>query len=222
MDLFGMRLVVAIESEENRKLNETQVKELTGGDPIRGRRMREDNWEFRPSHTLIMATNHKPKIRGTDHGIWRRLKLVPFNVTVDDGQADKEMPEKLRGELPGILRWCVDGCLDWKELRLDEPAEVVTATEGYRDSENVFGGFWDDWIKLEFGAKLRAKDLHAAYAHWAREENQPPMSSRQISLYLEERGISKTRNNGIVYLGIGLQRDVPPPPGQQYSSKDPF
>src|SRR5262245_11504483 len=113
-DLFGRRPVVAIETEAGRLLNETMVKELTGGDRIRARRMREDFWEFSPTHTLMMGTNHKPKIRGTDRGIWRRIRLVPFTVTVDSLQEDRAMPEKLLAERPGILAWCVRGSLDWQ------------------------------------------------------------------------------------------------------------
>ncbi len=106
-DLYGKRLVVAIETESGRRLNETLVKELTGGDKIRARRMREDFWEFSPTHSIVLATNHKPTVRGTDHGIWRRLRLLPFTVSIPDGQADKSMPEKLRAEAPGILAWLV-------------------------------------------------------------------------------------------------------------------
>ena len=95
-------------------MNESLIKELTGGDRIRARRMKEDFWEFHPTHTLILATNHKPVIRGTDHGIWRRMRLIPFTVSVSDSNADRAMPQKLKNELPGILAWCVRGCLDWQ------------------------------------------------------------------------------------------------------------
>ncbi len=103
-DLFGKRLVLAIESGEGARIDETLVKELTGSDPIRARRMRENHWEFRPTHKIMLCTNHAPRVRGTDHAIWRRLKLVPFSVTIPDDKQDKALPDKLAAELPGILR----------------------------------------------------------------------------------------------------------------------
>jgi hypothetical protein len=103
-------LVLAVETEAGARLNEALVNELTGGDRIRARRMREDFWEFDPTHKFLMATNHKPKIRGNDYGIWRRLKLVPFVVTFPPDQQDKELGAKLRTEDEGILAWLVRGC----------------------------------------------------------------------------------------------------------------
>ena len=102
-DLCGRRFVSAIETEEGRKLAEVFVKEATGGDAIRARRMREDFWQFDPTHKLFLATNHKPVVTGTDHAIWRRLRMIPFEVTTSDDDMDKKLPEKLREELPGIL-----------------------------------------------------------------------------------------------------------------------
>src|SRR5690606_33658354 len=116
--LFGKRLVASIETEEGSRLRESLVKELTGGDRISARRMKEDYWEFEPTHKIVLATNHKPQIRGTDHAIWRRVHLVPFTVTIPDDQQDRDLPSKLRGELPGILAWCVRGCLEWQQIGL--------------------------------------------------------------------------------------------------------
>ncbi len=113
-DLHGKRFVAAVETADGGRLSEALVKELTGGDSIRARRMREDFWQFRPSHTVVLATNHKPTIRGTDHGIWRRIRLVPFTVTIPDAEQDKQLTSKLRAEWPAILRWAVAGCIDWQ------------------------------------------------------------------------------------------------------------
>ena len=119
-DLHGRRLISAIETEQGRKLNEVLVKELTGGDPIRARRMREDFWEFRPTHKVFLATNHKPVITGTDHAIWERIRLIPFTVTIPKEQRDTTLPDKLLAELPGILAWAVQGCLTWQQEGLGE------------------------------------------------------------------------------------------------------
>jgi P4 family phage/plasmid primase-like protien len=124
MDLFGKRLGVCSESNDGRRLDEGFVKELCGGDVIRGRRMREDSWEYKPTHKVLLTTNHKPVIKGTDHAIWRRIVLVPFNVQFwnpaksetgpDHLKQDKSLPEKLKAESEGILMWAIRGCLDWQ------------------------------------------------------------------------------------------------------------
>src|SRR5215213_6238174 len=131
-DLFGARFVASVETDEGRRLAEDLVKQLTGRDPIKARRMREDFWQFDPPHTLFLATNHRPEVKGTDYAIWRRLKLVPFEITIPGAEQDKGLPEKLREELPGILARIVRGCREWqREWQRDglgEPAEVRSAT----------------------------------------------------------------------------------------------
>lgn len=204
-DLFGKRLVVAIETEAGRRLNETMIKELTGGDSIRARRMREDFWEFKPTHTLIMATNHKPAVRGTDHGIWRRLKLVPFTVAMDDAQADKAMPEKLRDEYPGILAWCVRGCLAWQEDGLATPAEVTEATASYRREQDIIGAFLDECTTRSNALKVKASDLYKRYTEWAEAGREHVASMKMFSAAIEERGIEKKTSNGVWYMGLGLK-----------------
>lgn len=204
-DLFRKRLVVAIETESGRRLNETMVKELTGGDAIRARRMYEDFWEFQPTHTLLMATNHKPIIHGSDRGIWRRLKLVPFTVSVEGNEADKAMPEKLEAELPGILAWCVRGCLEWQSKGLVEPAEVLDATQEYRREQDKIGAFLDENVVRKLNAKVRASDLYARYKHWAERCNERALSSTMFGLEMKERGYEQKTSNGKLYLDIELR-----------------
>ena len=139
--LFNKRLVVDSETAEGAQFNENLVKQLTGGDKIRARRMREDFWEFSPTHKILMCTNHKPEIRETKNAIWRRVKLVPFNVTIPEDQQDARLPDRLRAEYPGILAWCVEGCLDWQELGLEIPPAVEDATKEYRRESDVIGEF---------------------------------------------------------------------------------
>src|SRR5690606_13257700 len=120
-DLHGKRLVFTVETDEGRRLDEATVKELVGGDRVRARRMRENFFESQPTHKIILATNHKPKVHGTDFAIWRRLQLVPFGVKFEGERKDKTLPAKLLAELPGILAWCVRGCLEWQERGLGPP-----------------------------------------------------------------------------------------------------
>src|SRR5215218_11171243 len=139
-DLFGMRLVASIEVEEGQRLAEALVKSLTGGDKVRARRMRQDFWQFHPTHTAFLCTNHKPEIRGTDNAIWRRIRLIPFTETLPPAEQDKKLPEKLRSELSGILAWCVEGCLEWRREDLQAPDEVRRATGEYRAEMDVLAG----------------------------------------------------------------------------------
>jgi putative DNA primase/helicase len=151
-------------------LAETVVKELSGGDTVKARRMREDYWSFKPSHSLALVTNHKPIVRGTDHGIWRRLRLIPFTQrfwdagkgeTGPDGyQADPRLKEKLHPELPGIVRWLVDACREWQREGLGQPQEVTDATAQYRDAMDVLGDFIAECCVEGPGCKVKAKALY--------------------------------------------------------------
>ena len=165
-DLFGKRLVAAVETGEGRRLDESLVKQLTGGDHIRARRMREDFWEFAPSHHIMMATNHKPLIRGTDVGIWRRLRLVPFNVQIDGAAADLAMSSKLKSERAGILAWMVRGCLSWQEIGLEEPESVREATCEYRSDSDLIGRFLDEHTLADSTLRTKCGDLYTRFKTW--------------------------------------------------------
>ncbi|NQT12370.1 MAG: DNA primase, partial [Planctomycetes bacterium] len=203
-DLFGKRLVVSVETEDGRRLAESQVKELTGADTLRARRMREDFWQFQPTHKLLLATNHKPEVRGTDLGIWRRLRLIPFDRTFTPDEQDKELAEKLRGELPHILRWCVQGCLDWQQRGLGEPEEVAEATASYRDEQDVVGQFIVERCVVDQEARVRAGDLYAAYEKHAEAAREFVLSQRKFGDRMTERGYERKRSGGLWYTGIGL------------------
>ncbi|MCE9556758.1 MAG: DUF5906 domain-containing protein [Planctomycetes bacterium] len=203
-DLHGKRLIACVETEENRRLAEGLVKELTGGDTIKARRMREDFWSFKPSHTAILITNHKPVVRGTDLGIWRRLRLIPFTVTIAADKQDKRLAEKLQAEASGILRWLVDGCLAWQMDGLGEPEEVVEATAGYRSEMDVLAEFMGDCCTTGAAFKVRAGDLYGAYVKWCEGRGEHPQSGRAFGTAMTERGYERHKNNGIWYLDIGL------------------
>jgi P4 family phage/plasmid primase-like protien len=205
-DLYRKRLVVAIESGEGARLNETLIKELTGSDRIRARRMREDFWEFDPTHKIMLSTNHAPQVRGTDHAIWRRLKLVPFTVTIPDGDQDKALPEKLLGELPGILAWCVTGCLDWQADGLRAPVEVTEATDSYRKDEDVLGVFLAEHCIINPALKAKASELYARYRVWAEASGETAANQTRFGKAMTERGFGRGKDSVIVYLGLGLRQ----------------
>lgn len=186
-DLFGKRLVVCVETEEGRRLNEALVKQLTGGDGVRARRMREDNWEFAPSHTILMATNHKPGVLGTDRGIWRRLRLVPFDVSIAEKDQDLDLSEKLEKELPGILRWAVEGCLEWQRDGLGRPDEVAKATAGYRGEMDVLATFLEERCVLVPDAVTGATRLYKEYQSWTEEAGEKAWTQKRFGGKLEDR-----------------------------------
>jgi putative DNA primase/helicase len=187
-DLFGMRLVASIEVEDGRRFAESLVKQLTGGDRVRARRMRQDFWEFDPTHTVFLATNHKPEVRGTDNAIWRRIRLLPFTETIPPDEQDKRLPEKLRGELSGILAWAVEGCLEWQLDGLQAPDEVLEATGEYRSEMDVIGAFLDECCILGDEKTVSAADLYRAYGEWCKDTGEALEKQRKFGGRLTERG----------------------------------
>jgi putative DNA primase/helicase len=186
-DLYGKRLVACIEADAGRRLNEALVKELTGGDAIRARRMREDFWQFQPTHKLVLATNHRPTVRGTDNGIWRRLKLVPFNVTIPDDAQDRQLPEKLQAELPGILNWAMSGCIEWQANGLGKADAITAATESYKAESDVLADWLAACCTRDPDAKTASGDLYKSYAAWANANGENVMSSTMFGKLLTER-----------------------------------
>jgi putative DNA primase/helicase len=148
-DLFRKRLAVASETKAAETLDDEQVKNLTGGDRLTGRRMREDPWGFWPTHTLILFSNHKPVVRGRDEGIWRRLRLVPWEVTIPEAERDEGLAVKLNSEAEGILAWLVAGAIQFNSAGLKPPEAVRVATSEYRASEDVIGRFLTDTFKFD-------------------------------------------------------------------------
>jgi putative DNA primase/helicase len=205
MDLFGKRFVLSVETEKNKTLNETLVKELTGNDVIRGRRMRENTWEFTPTHSLILATNNKPEIQGTDYAIWRRVKLLPFSVVVSDKQAIFDMSDRLTNEYPGILAWLVSGFQAWHERGLEEPACVSNETSKYKDEQDRLPDFLEDTVELNPGKRVKANALYVEYASWTKQAGMIPMSETSFGLAMEKKGYCKHRSNGIWYLNMLLR-----------------
>jgi putative DNA primase/helicase len=195
-DLFGMRFVASIEVEDGSRLAESLVKQLTGGDKVRARRMRQDFWQFDPTHKVFMAANHKPEVRGTDLGIWRRIRLIPFTETIAPADQDKQLPEKLRAELSGILAWAVEGCIEWQREGLQAPAEVRKATGAYRSEMDVIGAFLADECEIGDGYKAPFKAVYERYSEWCAEGGERPETGRKFNARLKERGRFEGRRSG--------------------------
>jgi putative DNA primase/helicase len=203
-DLHGKRLVVAIESAEGGRLAEALVKDLTGGDRIRARRMREDFWEFSPTHKIILCTNHKPRIVGSDHAIWRRVRLVPFEVVIPDEKQDKHLLDKLKEELAGILAWCVQGFREWQQDGLTVPREIKTATDSYRSEQDTLAAFIEECCFVHSDTSARAADLYAVFRDWAKRSGEKEISKRTFGLALGERGFQDDRGTGGTRMWKGI------------------
>jgi putative DNA primase/helicase len=178
---------------------------MTGRDTITARFMRAEWFDFKPEFTPWLATNHKPQVRGTDKAIWDRIRLIPFTVTIPDAEQDLELPDKLRVELPGILAWAVEGCIEWQEERLGNPPEVAAATETYRAEQDILANFIEDSCVLGEDKKAAAKDLYAAYRKWCQENGEDPIGKVAFGTKLGERGLGPSRTGGERrWRGIGL------------------
>lgn len=210
-DLHGARLAVCSEVDEKRRFAEAAVKRLTGGDRIKARRMREDFWEFDPTHKIVIAANHKPSVRGTDHAFWRRVRLVPFEVKIPKNERDKHLIEKLRAEAVGILAWAVRGCREWQAKGLAEPPEVSAATAAYRGKQDHIGRFLANCCRLEPNARTTADELRAAYETWCEENAENPLSPNDVGAALSSRELTRKRSTGgrWAWLGVALKRNVP-------------
>jgi putative DNA primase/helicase len=215
-DLFGKRLMVAAETKQGGRLNEERLKALSGSDPVKARRMREDFWEFDPTHKLVVMTNHRPEIRGDDDGIWRRLALWPFTVRYWDAdkgetgppefQADKTLPEKLQAEREGILAWLVAGCLDWQRHGMVMPAAVRAATAEYRSAEDQLGAFLAERCTLNSEFRVKASTLYETFKEWCKANGNRDMNATAFGMALAVRRIRRDDGRRW-YLGVALAAD---------------
>jgi putative DNA primase/helicase len=212
--LKGARFVTASETEDGRRLAESVVKDLTGQDTITARFMRAEFFDFAPTHKLHLSTNHKPEIRGTDTAIWRRIRLVPWTVTIPPAEQDKHLLEKLRAELPGILAWIVRGCVEWRRHGLQAPEEVREATRAYRAEMDVLAAFLEDCCILRPGASALATPLYITYKEWCEANGEHIEKQRRFGMRLTERGLRREKVGGVYkWHGIGLRVGAPGPSG---------
>lgn len=201
--LKGARLVTSVEPNEGMRLNEGLLKQLTGDDMITARKLYGDEFEYRPEFKLWVATNHKPTIRGTDLGIWRRIHIIPFTVTIPDEKVDKNLGEKLQDELPDILAWMMEGYRLWRYEGLVKPKVVEDAVRAYRNEMDVISAFLDSDYVIE-GGEVKSSVLYAVYCKWAAEGNEYKMPSRKFGIELGKK-FSKRKSNGcIIYSGLSV------------------
>ena len=214
--LRGARLVTATETEEGRRWAEAKIKQLTGGDIVSARFMRQDFFDYRPDFKLVIAGNHKPSLRSVDEAIRRRFHLIPFSVTIPPGERDAELTEKLKAEWPGILAWMIEGCLDWQKNGLRPPKAVREATEAYMAAEDAIAAWIDekcDRVAKEWSALTL---LFRSWSGWAQAAGEIAGAMKTFADALETRGfVRHKRNCGQGFWGLRVKPDEAPPPHWQ-------
>jgi putative DNA primase/helicase len=191
--LRGARLVTAQETEEGRRWAEAKIKALTGGDPITARFMRQDFFTYVPQFKLLIAGNHKPGLQGVDEAIRRRLNLIPFAVTIPPKERDLRLPEKLKAEWPAILRWAIDGCLEWRRRGLDQPQAVRAATDEYLADEDVFARWLDECCRRSAYAHETTADLFASWRKYCERTGEYAGTEKRFRENLKQRDFMPKR-----------------------------
>jgi P4 family phage/plasmid primase-like protien len=214
-DLMGRRFVPTDEVDEGEELAESLVKRLTGNKTLKGRFMRQNPFEFPALFKLWMLANCKPEIHGQDEGVWSRIRVIPFEVFFPPEKRIKGLSDILvAAEGPGILRWMVDGCLEWQRIGLAEPAKVREAIQTYRNEQDVIGDFIDqccesflDHPSLRDQARVQAGVLYNRYAEWCKENGEKTvLTNRRFASKITGRGYKLSPSNGVHYRhGITLK-----------------
>lgn len=191
--LQGARLAVASELPKGKTWDEGTIKDLTGGDRLTARKMRQDFFEFDPQLTLMIAGNNMPSFRGVDEAIRARVVLVPFTVTIPAERRDIALPEKLKAEGPAILRWAIEGALEWQRRGLDVPASVAAASAEYFDDEDTLGQFIDDEIRPETGGYVSGEEVHLRFCDWMERQGLNAWTKRTLVKEMKGRGYAEAR-----------------------------
>lgn len=200
--LKGARLVTSVEPNEGLRINEGLLKQLTGDDAVTARKLYCEEFEFKPEFKLWIATNHKPVIRGTDTGIWRRIHMIPFTVAIPDDKVDRNLSQKLRAELPAIFKWILDGCTLWQQEGLKMPLAVLNSVKEYRREMDVISAFLNDCCQNS--GSVAAKTLYACYCNWAESNNEYCLSNTRFGAEISKRYEKVKTRTGWYYNNISL------------------
>jgi putative DNA primase/helicase len=204
--LVGARFVISSEAGQDAGFDEAVVKQVTGQDRIACRFLYGEFFEYTPQFKIWLATNYKPTIRGNDHAIWRRIRLIPFNQQFKGDRRDPTLLEKLRAELPGILAWAVRGCLSWQREGLGRPETVLKATTEYRQESDQVGRFLSDRCTKGQEYSVSGKYLYGAYVNFCQQLGEKPLANNVFAAQISKHGYEKKRTRqGQVYQGLGLQ-----------------
>jgi putative DNA primase/helicase len=210
--LTSARMVAAVETDDSRKLDEPKIKQITGGDTITARFLHKEFFNFKPQFKIWLATNALPVIKGTDEGIWRRMKRVPFKVYIPDGKMDEKLGDKLRSEAPGILNWALEGLSDYLVNGLDEPECVTKATTEYRDNQDYLERFVQEETEQDVKEFIPARKLYQRFCQWAERTGEYCIKEVKFAELMETHGYQKARPtvggqrlSGAAYMGMKLK-----------------
>lgn len=215
--LPGARYVVASETEQGARIKSALIKRMTGCDMIYARQPYHTGFQFTPSFKFFLDTNHQPQVRDTSKGFWRRVRVVPFNYIVPDGEKDKQLMEKLEAEFSGILAWALEGLRRFiKQGGLSYPTSIRLATEGYQQEQDILGLFLREQCIIERSAYVASQDLYNTFKDWVEENmGERSMAQRSFSQAMYERGYtSKRQRTGYIWLGLRRRtlNDMDPEP----------
>lgn len=200
-----VRMVVAIEAGDGKRLDEQVIKQLTGGDKVTARFLHQEFFEFRPRFKISLVANHKPIISGQDYAIWRRIRLIPFDVQIPEDKRVNNFEKVLLEEKQGILNWMIRGCLEWQRVGLADPEKVKAATALYRTEMDVLEDFIDSRCVLDPDYKTTHGELFTEYQDWCRKSNETPYKTKFFAKMLELKGFTFTKPHNIkTWHGIGI------------------
>ena len=208
--LKGARLVTTVEPNEGLRLNEGLLKQLTGGDIITARKLYAEEFEFKAEFKLFMATNHKPIIRGTDLGIWRRVHMIPFTVVIPEKEVDRQLTEKLMEELDGIFLWALRGVAMYHKEGLKMPYAVQKAVDEYKKEMDVVSKFLDECTEKAYAKSVKASDLYTAYVNWCKQNGEWQMPNTKFAKEIMEKYDKVRRKTGVYYVGMTLTGESTP------------
>ena len=166
--------------------------------------LRQEYFEFIPEFKVFFTTNHKPVIKGVDEGIWRRIRLIPFNLQLPKEKRDKKLPEKISLEMPGILNWAIEGCLKWQKSGLSDPAIVMKATGDYKEEMDILGPFMFECCFKREDVQIEAKELYEVYSNWCFRNGEHQLKNRAFYRILESQGFKRERGNKNKYYIKGV------------------
>ncbi len=207
-ELPGIRALFVSETSQNGKLNERLVKDITGGDALRAEAKYQAGFRFNPQCKLWIVGNYAPRVDGVDHGIWRRVRLVPFNVTFEGTRKDPHLVETLRAELSGVLRWAVEGAVKWHRDGLNLPECVKLATSAYRDDQDLLADFVTEHMERASDGVACKTAVYLRYRKWCDDEGlNHPQSAKQLCRQLKQRGLTDGERRGKYWHGVKLIDD---------------
>lgn len=202
-ELRGSRFVSAVETNVGQQLAEGLLKQVTGQDRVKARKLYGHNIEFRPTFKLWLACNHKPEIAGTDHAIWRRIHLIPFDVTIPEKEREKRILEQLKAELPGILAWCVRGASEYYREGLKVPDEVKRATQRYQTEQDTLSEFIADNCEVDASFSAPVSEIYMMFDMWCRANGETIMHRKLFAQMMRARGFKQAQaHRGRIWRGI--------------------